>query len=358
MRSARTSSIAFVVLFAASSLVAASWYDDYDAGVTAAKNGQWAVVIQKMSAAIKANGKESDKARAYGTIFINYHPFYYRGVAYLSTGKYEQAVSDLEQASGQGEENLGSIETLMARAKTKLAQSSAPPPPEPQPQPQPVTPQPRIPTPVPVPVPVPVQPAGPTIDPGLRQRTAAAINQARAHIAAAQKRKAGNTPQYTQATQALSDALSRSANPRSNEDLNNAIASAENAATIADLAPSPGSPTPVPVVTPTRPTQATAIVLADSSRHLRDALESYFEGDFDEASKKFRGLTTDMPNNGFIWAFLGASQYSQGAFEADESYKTAAMESFRKAKKLRKWNGGLPQKYFSKRIRRVFDAAG
>ncbi len=353
MRTTRPSTIAFVMLFAAASLSAASWYDDYDAGVAAAKNGQWALVIQKMTAAIRGNGKENDKAREYGTIFINYHPYYYRGVAYLNTGKYEQAVADLEQSSGPGEENLGTIETLMSRAKTKLAQSSAPPPPEPQPQP--VAPQPRIP--VPVPVPVPVQPAGPAIDPGLRQRAAAAINQARLHIAAAQKRKAGNTPQYTQATQALSDALGRSANARSNDDLNNAIASAENAATIADLAPSPGAPAPVPTVTPTKPTQATAIVLADSSRRLRDALESYFQGDFDEASTKFRTLTTDMPNNGFIWAFLGASQYSQWAFEADDSYKTAAMESFRKAKSLRPWKGGLPQKYFSKRIRRVFDTA-
>ncbi|HKO59453.1 MAG TPA: hypothetical protein VJ276_26530 [Thermoanaerobaculia bacterium] len=65
-----------------------------------------------------------------------------------------------------------------------------------------------------------------------------------------------------------------------------------------------------------------------------------------------------MPSNAWIWAFLGASQYSLYAFEADESYRTAAMASFRKAKQLRKWNGGLPDKYFSKRIRAVFANAG
>jgi len=351
----RTTAIALVVILAATSSFAASWYDDYDAGVTAAKNGQWAVVIQKMTAAIRGNAKENDKAREYGTIFINYHPYYYRGVAYLNTGKYEQAVSDLEQASGPGEENLGSIETLMSRAKTKLAQSSAPPTPEPQPQP--VAPQPRVPTPVPVPVPVPVQPVGPSIDPGLRQRAAAAINEARAHLASAQKRKAGNTPQYSQATQALADALSRSASARSNDDLTNAIASAGNAVTMADLAPAPGAPPVVPMPQPTRPTQASAVVLADSARSLRDALESYFQGDFAEASEKFKRLTHDMPNNGYVWAFLGASQYSQYAFEREASDKDAAMESFHKAKSLRPWKGGLPQKYFSKKIRRVFDTA-
>jgi len=346
----RTCTLALALLLAASAALA-SWYDDYDAGVNAAKNGQWAVVIQKMSAAIKGNGKENDKARTYGAIFISYHPYYYRAVAYLNTGKYEQAVADLEQSTGAGEENLGSIETLMSRAKTKLAQSSAP-----QPEPQPPAPTPRV-VPTPVPVPMPVQPSAPAIDPALRQQAAAAINQAKTRIAAAQQRKAGNTPQYAQATQALTDALTRNGNARSNDDLNAAITSANNAATIADLAPAPGAPIPPPTAIPTRPTQASTLVLADASKRVRDALESYFRGDFDDASTKFRKLTNEMPTNGWIWAFLGASQYSQYAFEADDNYKNAAMDSFRKAKTLHKWNGGLPQRYFSKRIRKVFDSA-
>ncbi|HSY49885.1 MAG TPA: hypothetical protein VLC46_13810 [Thermoanaerobaculia bacterium] len=353
MRSVRTVTIGFALLLAAGAAVA-SWYDDYDAGINAARSGQWALVIQKMSAAIKGSPKENDKARTYGAIFISYHPYYYRAVAYLNTGKYEQAVADLEQASGPGEENLGSIETLMARAKSKLAAASTPPP-QPQPQPQP-TPQPAAPTPR-TPVPVPVQPVAPAIDPALRQQAATAINQAKVRLAAAQQRKAGNTPQYGQATQALTDALTRSASARSNDDLNAAITSANNAATIADLAPAPGAPVPQPTAIPTRPTQASNAVLADASRRVRDALESYFRGDFDDAATKFRTLSHDMPNNGYIWAFLGASQYSQYAFEADDSYKEQAMVSFRKAKQLRKWNGGLPERYFSKRIRKIFDSA-
>ena len=347
MRATRTVTIGLALLLAASAALA-SWYDDYDDGLKAARNGQWSAVIQKMTAAINGNGKENDKARTYGAIFINYHPYYYRGVAYLNTGKYEQAISDFERTSGAGPEDLGSIETLMSRAKGKLAQASTPPVPEPQPP----APQPRI-----TPAPVPVQPAGPSIDPALRQRAAVEINQARTHIAAAMQRKAGNTPQYTQATQALSDALMKSANARSNEDLNAAIASAQNAASIADLAPAPGAPIPAPVPVPTRPTQASAVVLADASRRVREALESYFRGEFDDATKRFRTLSHDMPTNGYIWAFLGASQYSQYAFEADDAYKDQAMESFRKAKNLRKWNGGLPPKYFSKKIRRVFENA-
>jgi tetratricopeptide (TPR) repeat protein len=352
MKSARSVTIGLALILAASAAFA-SWYDDYDDGLKAARNGQWSAVIQKMTAAINGNPKENDKARTYGAIFINYHPYYYRGIAYLNTGKYEQAVSDLEKSSGAGEENLGSIETLMSRAKGKLAQASAPPP-EPQPQPQPPTPQPRI---VPAPVPVPIQPAAPSIDPALRQRANTEINQAKSRLAAAMQRKAGNTPQYAQATQSLTDALTRNAGARSNDDLNAAIAAAQNAATIADLAPAPGAPAPPPAATPTRPTQASAVVLADSTRRVRDALESYFSGEFEDATKKFRTLTTDMPTNGYLWAFLGASQYSQYAFEADDHYKDEALQSFHKAKSLRKWNGGLPPKYFSRRIRKVFDSA-
>ncbi|HEV7427668.1 MAG TPA: tetratricopeptide repeat protein [Thermoanaerobaculia bacterium] len=352
MKSARSVTIGLAVFLAASAAFA-SWYDDYDDGLKAARNGQWSVVIQKMTAAIKSNRTENDKAREYGTIFINYHPYYYRGIAYLNTGKYEQAVADLEQATGPGEENLGSIETLMSRAKGKLAQASTPPAPEPQ-QPQPVAPQPRI---VPTPVPVPVQPSAPVINPALRQQAAAEINTARTRIAAAMQRKAGNTPQYSQATQALTDAMTRSGNARTDDDLRAAIASAQNAAMVADLAPAPGAPIPAPVPVPTRPTQASAVVLADSTKRVRDALESYFSGEFEDATKKFRTLAQDLPNNGYIWAFLGASQYSQYAFEADDRYKDEAMQSFRKAKSLHKWNGGLPPKYFSRRIRKVFDSA-
>jgi tetratricopeptide (TPR) repeat protein len=349
MKSTRSVTIGLALLLAATAAFA-SWYDDYDKGIIAAHKGDWKGVIQNMTAAINGNSNESNMAKTYGTIFINYHPFYYRGVAYLNTGKYEQAVSDFEHAKGVGPEDLGSIETLMSRAKGKLAQASTPEPPEPQPP----APQPRV---VPVPVPMPVQPAAPSIDPALRQRVNAEINQAKTRLAAAMQRKAGNTPQYAQATQALSDALTKSGNARSNDDLNAAIASAQYAATIADLAPAPGAPPPQPAVIPTRPAQASSLVLADPAKRIRDALESYFSGEFEDATKRFRALTGELPKNAYIWAFLGASQYSQYAFEADDNYKDQAMESFRKAKTLRKWNGGLPQKYFSRRIRNVFNSA-
>ena len=324
----------------------ASWYDDYDAGLNAVSKGQWQIVIQKMTAAINGNPKESDNARTYGNIFINYHPYYYRGLAYLRTGKYDQSITDLEKTSGPGPVDRGSIEELMQDAKAKLAAAATP---EPQPLPQPTRP-------VPVLTPQPVQPTTPAIDPALRQRTAAAVEHAKQRLAAAQQRRATASPQYGQALQAITAANTQLATAKTNDELNAALAAADNATLLADSATASAAATstaPVP-----RPAAATNLVLADTTRRVRTALEAYFRGDFDDAAREFQGLSLVMPGNGWIWVFLGASQYSQYAFEADESYKSAAMQSFRKAKKLRTWKNGLPERYFSKRIRRVFDAAG
>ena len=335
-------------LFLAANAALASWYDDYDAGINAVRKGQWQVVVQKMTAALKGNPKEGNNTRTYGNIFINYHPYYYRGVAYLNLGQYEQAISDFEQTSGPGEDNLGGIETLMQRAKGKLAAATAP-------EPQPPTPQPVR----PAPVPVPVQPAAPAIDPALRQQVANEIANARGRMNAAQQRKAAASPQYAEATQSLADASTREATAKSNDDLQAALASARAAALKFDAAAAPAVAAnpivPAPVPQPSRPTAASTLVLGDTAKRVRSALQAYFNGDFEDAARAFQSLTSDLPNNGWIYAFLGASQYSVYAFETDENYKTAAMESFKLARRYGKFKNGLPEKYFSRRIRKAFE---
>jgi len=325
----------------------ASWYDDYDAGVDAARKGQWQVVVQKMTAAINGNGKEADRTRTYGAIFINYHPYYYRAVANLNLGKYQQAISDLEKTSGPGEENLGSIDELMRRAKAKQAEATAPV--EPPPSKPPVT----------TTVSTPVQPVGPTIDNALRTRARAALDQARTHVEAAQQRKATASPQYQNALNAYTEANTRLATAKSNDDLNAVVAAADNITLLADSAQAPSVPTVVPPISiptrpVTRPDSAAGDALAATRNRLRHALQSYFSGDFGEAAQQFETLTRDLPTNGWIWAFLGASQYSQYAFEGEDSYKASAIDSFRKAKTFGKWRDGLPQKYFSRKIRKAF----
>ena len=342
MRIAKSVVTVLIAVAATSGVAQASWYDDYDAGLAAVRKGQWAVVEDRMSKAIAANGNENNRARAYGTIFYNYHPFYYRGVARLNLGKYQEAVSDLEKTTGPGPENLGTIDQLIQMAKTRLQAANEP---APEPQPQPVRP---VPAPV-IPAPAP-QPVAPVIDAALRTRAQNAVQQARARIQAAQDRDAGGTQQYQRALQQFTDANTRLATAKSNDELNAVIAMADNAILIADSATAPA------IVTPTRPNAATATVLAESSRRVRVALESYFRGDFDDAASQFSQLARDMPTNGWIWAFLGAAQYSQYAFEADEQYRAQALDAFRKARQYGKWGrDGLPSKYFSRRIRRAFN---
>ena len=348
----RTLAVALLAFALAAGVANASWYDDYDDGIAAARAGNWNVVATKMSAAIKGNGTESNRARTYGAIFINYHPYYYRGVANLNLGRYEQAVADLEKTSGPGPENLGSIEALMERAKKQLAAASAP-------EPEPVRPTPVAPTPTPV-TPAPVQPAAPTIDPALRSRASSALGVARQKLQQAQQRRASGTPQYAQAMSMITQATTKNGTARTNDDLQSIISMAESAADLADLAMPPNvpAPTPTPATVTPRPTAAATAVMAEDVGKVRRALEYYFAGEFDEASRRFEALTRTMPNNAWIWAFLGASQYSQYAFEAEESYRTRALTSFKRAKQLRSWKGGLPDKYFSKRIRRAFNDEG
>ena len=337
-----------MALLAIAAPALASWYDDYDAGIAAVRKGQWQLVVQKMSGAIAGNPRENQNSRTYGNIFINYKPYYYRGLAYLRLGQYDKAIADFERTEGPGEVDRGSIDELMQDAKAK--QASATNVPEPQPPVQV--------TPVPQPVPHPV-PAGPVIDQALRQQVSSSINAANQSLAAARDRKAAGTAEYRNALNALTDANQRLATAKSNEDLQAALGPANNAKLFADsaLVPTPNIPQPT-TTTVSKPTGATNIVLGDTAKRVRNALENYFNGDFEQAATQFQRLAQEMPKNGWIWAFLGASQYSQYAFEADENYRSAALQSFRKAKQLRSWKGGLPQKYFSKRIRNIYASAG
>jgi tetratricopeptide (TPR) repeat protein len=343
MNRLRAVSIAVLCLAASAGVANASWYDDYDDGIKAARAGTWNVVIDKMTKAIAGNGNENNRARTYGAIFINYHPYYYRGVAYLNTGKYQQAITDFEKTQGPGEFDMGPLGTLIGDAKRKLEEASRPPVPVPQPtQPQP---QP--------PVPVPAPPSGPVIDPVLRSQAQAAVNQARAALERARQRGATRATQYNSASSEFTAANTRQATARTNQDLREAIAKAENAVFLADSAQAP-APRPVqpPGPTPTTPSPDIPVW----SNRVRQALESYFQGEFDAATDAFDQLTRerDLRGNAWIWAFLGASQYSQYAFNTDESYRAAATRAFQEARRLGFGRNGLPEKYFSRRIREAF----
>jgi tetratricopeptide (TPR) repeat protein len=359
--------LAVLCMVVGSGIALATWYDDYEAGIKAVRAGQWSAVIQKMTSAINQKGKENNKERAYGTLFENYHPFYYRAVAYLNTGQYDKAIADLDKSSGPGEEDLGSIENLHGRAQLKLDQRSPAASPEPGPTPtqtQPAQPPPVQTRPPVVPPAVTTQPAAPApsvpaLDPAARQRADAAIAKANQRLKAAQGRHATEAPSYRQATQNLADANLRRASAKTTDEFNQIAALAENAAVFADSSQTQiaAVPAPVPRAGAPKPAAATDIVLDDAKKRVRHALEQYFNGDFDTAATELDKLANgDMKSNGMVWAFLGASQYSIYAFEADPQYRDAARRSFARARQLRPSlaRTGLPDRYFSRRIRNFF----
>jgi tetratricopeptide (TPR) repeat protein len=353
--------VAVFCMIAGSGVAMALWYDDYEAGIRAVRSGQWATAIQKMTSAISVKGKENNKERAYGTLFENYHPYYYRAVAYLNTGQYDKAIADLDKAAGPGEEDMGSIENLHQRAQLKLDQHVAP---EPVPsQPAPSQPPPVQSHPAPVLPPVATQtvaptPSAPALDPAARQRADAAIARARQRIQAAQSRHATESPSYRQAAQSLADANLRRATARTTDEFSQIAAVAENATVFADSAQAAATPAP-PAVGTLKPAAATEAVFGDAKKRVRHALEQYFDGEFEEAATELDKLAQgDMKTNGMVWAFLGASQYSIYAFEGDPQYREAATHSFVRARQLRPAlsKNGLPERYFSKRIRNFFKA--
>ncbi len=75
MKQVRLVAVAVLCSAFAADVALASWYDDYEAGISAVRAGQWKTVVQKMTAAIAGNPKESNNARTYGAIFITYHPY-------------------------------------------------------------------------------------------------------------------------------------------------------------------------------------------------------------------------------------------------------------------------------------------
>jgi tetratricopeptide (TPR) repeat protein len=196
----------------------ASWYDDYEAGLKALHDGQFQVVVQKMTAAINGNPKENNNSRTYGNVFINYHPYYYRAIGYMNLGKYEQAVADLEKTSGPGPVDRGSIESLMQEAKKKLADIDT------KPQPPPIPP--------------------PGSDPALRSRAEVLLEQANARLQAAVQRRATEAPAYQSALQRYIGANAKLGAAKSNDDLNAIITEAGAIIRLADSA-QPAPPPPI-----------------------------------------------------------------------------------------------------------------
>lgn len=113
----------------------AQWYRTYDEGVQAAGKGDWATVEAKMQAAVDEAAKDGVKpgrnVRTFGMRFINFVPDYYLGLAYLNTGRAEQAREALQRVE-QGkvlttrDKEYAVLTQSITQANAALAASATP----------------------------------------------------------------------------------------------------------------------------------------------------------------------------------------------------------------------------------------
>jgi hypothetical protein len=350
---ARILIVAAMLLTLASTPAEADWLDDYEAGMKAAQSGQWSVVVQKMSAAIKSKPRENARERTTGTGFKAYHPYYYRGIANIELGNLEAGIEDLRKATGQGDVKLGTPDSLLARAEMQLARQSQPEAPtttvaqQPPVQP-PITP------------PTTTAAAPPQIDPNLapaRSRAREALTAARAAHEKARRARAGSQPEFAEGERLMLSAQESSAEADTTSDwvavertANRALSTLNLAITKNQVAQQQASKEPTAKVA----TAATEDALSQKRQRVRAAVEAYFSGDFSRSIQAFDRLANEERENSLLWAFLGASYYYNWYLsgQTNDREEQAAIDAFRKARQH--GNGRLDSNYFPKRVQDFF----
>lgn len=346
-------SLAIALMLLVASPAAADWLDDYEAGLKAAQNAQWEVVVQKMTSAIRSKPRENARERTTGTGFIAYHPYYYRGLAQLELGRLDAAIEDLKKATGQGTVKLGAPDSLIARAEMQLARQR-------QPEPAPTTTVAQQQPPPQTPPPTTTAPAQPAVDPNLapaRDRARQTLSRASSAMQQAQNARAASQPEFSDAQRLLLEAQQAAASADTAADwsavartADRAISTFDLARTRAQIAQQPPAKAPAAKVAQT----ATEDALAPKRQQVRAAVEAYFSGDFARSIQAFQRLTSEDSDNALLWAFLGASHYYNWYLDgqANAREEQAAIEAFRRAKQY--GNGRLDGRYFPKRVQDFF----
>lgn len=343
-----------LLLLVSSPLMAQKWFDSYADGIKAARAKNWSVVVQKMSEAIAKKPNEGTRERSYGSIFVDYKPYYYRGVAHFNLGNFDDALRDLQRTAGPGELSLGTADSFIAKAEARLASNQAPAQPPPATTTQAASPS-VVPTQQPAVRPTPSLPA---VDPNLapmrrRAEELIAAAERRRDQAMAREAQGYAASQFNSAQNLLLQAETRRAGAetaadwkavgdladRSQRAFSLAITTAQAAATKAQ-------------------TSVNAVaddVLSPMKTRLRSALEDYFNGNFDRAATTFAALARSLGDNANIHAYLGASHYYSyylGGNSQPEKLK-AARDAFSRARRLNP-KLTLSSKYFSPRVRTFF----
>lgn len=344
------------LILVASPLLAKEWYESYADGIKAARAKNWSLVVQKMSEAIAKKPKEGSRERSYGAIFVDYKPYYYRGVAHFNLGNFDDAVRDLQRTAGPGELELGSTDSFVTKAEARLASSQQPAQQPPvatqQTPPAATTPtqQPNVPRPA---------PALPTVDPDLaptRRRAESLLNAAarRREEAVAREAQGYAAAQFNSAQNLLLQAQTRAADADSTSDWRAVEDLADRAQRGFSL-----SITTAQAAATKAQTNVNAVaedVLSPMRKRLRDALVDYFNGNFDRAAASFEALSRNLRDNASVHAYLGASYYYSWYLggNSDPEKLAQAKRAFTQARRLNP-KMELSGKYFSPRVRKFYN---
>lgn len=327
-----------------------AFFDHYEEGLKAAKAENWTAVVQHMSAAIAKEPKENPKARAVGTVFFPYHPYYYRGVAYFNLGEFEKAAADLAKAKGVGRVALGSVESFQMKAEAKLAQAAQPAQ-QPAPAQQPPAQQPGLPS-------VPTATVDPNLAPA-RQRAQQAIGAAQTAMKQAQGRNAQTLAsiQFQSAQDLLLDARQKSVDAETAADFERAAQVAERAKNTFDIAVDAAQM--AAANQRAAPGRAVEETLSPVKDRVRRALGEYFSGNYTRAARALEDLTkAELSRSHMAHVFLGASYYNSYVLSGrkNSTYLKQANNAFKRAKALNS-KVTLSTRYFSPRVRTYFQTA-
>lgn len=81
------------------------WHQSYSMGLKAMKIQDWRGAIQHFSSALNKKGKDKEKTRAYGAVFISYYPNREMGICYYHLGDYTRASEYLLRSQNQSRSN-------------------------------------------------------------------------------------------------------------------------------------------------------------------------------------------------------------------------------------------------------------
>lgn len=95
--------ISLLLCLSMASLAAAdeAWYKSYENGRQAVERGDWSSAASHFAAALAQKSRDTNKIRAYGTVFIQYYPNRELGICYYHLGDLQRARQYLELSLSQ-----------------------------------------------------------------------------------------------------------------------------------------------------------------------------------------------------------------------------------------------------------------